>query len=129
MTRVIVVEDNNTMRLGITETLERVGYEVFPYSNGPDAIDFLKSNKVDIAVVDIKMVPMDGFEVLSIIKNKYINIDVLIVSAYGNVKTAVDAIKKGATDFLTKPFSPDELRIRISNIDKSRKKQETINKH
>ncbi len=127
MTKILVVEDNDTMRLGITETLERVGCQVIPFSNGPEAIAFLNSNKVDVAVVDLKMEPMDGFEVLSIIKNKFNNIDVLIISAYGNVKTAVDAIKNGATDFLTKPFSPDELRIRTNNIVESRKKQNKIN--
>jgi len=127
MTRIIVVEDNNTMRLGITETLERVDYEVFPFSNGPEALNFLESNKIDIAVVDIKMEPMNGFEVLSTIKKKYSDINVLIISAYGNVKVAVDAIKQGATDFLTKPFSPDELRIRINNISEGRKKQNKIN--
>jgi two-component system, NtrC family, response regulator HydG len=127
MTKILVVEDNDTMRLGITETLERVGCQVIPFSNGPEAMVFLNSHKVDVAVVDLKMEPMDGFEVLSIIKNKFNNIDVLIISAYGNVKTAVDAIKNGATDFLTKPFSPDELRIRTNNIVESRKKQNKIN--
>lgn len=123
MTKILVVEDNNTMRLGITESLERIGFEVFPFSNGPRALSFLKSNSIDIAVVDIKMEPMDGFEVLKIIKVDHDTIDVLIISAYGNVKVVVDAIKKGATDFLTKPFSPDELRIRINNIVDKRKKQ------
>jgi len=126
MSNVLVIEDNNTMRLGIHETLERAGYMVHPFSNGPDALNFFKKHTVDIAVVDIKMEPMDGFEVLSIIKNEYANVDVLIISAYGNVKIAVDAIKKGATDFLTKPFSPDELRIRIKNIAEARYRQNRI---
>lgn len=123
MINILVVEDNNTMRLGITDTLSKIGYTVFPFSNGPDALAFLENNKIDIAIVDIKMEPMDGFEVLSNIKTNFNNIDVLIISAYGNVKTAVDAIKAGATDFLTKPFSPDELRIRVNNILEIRKKE------
>jgi DNA-binding NtrC family response regulator len=126
MINILVVEDNDTMRLGITDTMSKIGYSVFPFSNGPDALAFLENHKIDIAIVDIKMEPMDGFEVLSNIKTNYVNIDVLIISAYGNVKTAVDAIKAGATDFLTKPFSTDELRIRVNNIIEIRKKEHKI---
>ena len=126
MINILVVEDNNTMRLGITDTLSKIGHTVFPFSNGPDALAFLENNKIDIAIVDIKMEPMDGFEVLSNIKTNYTNIDVLIISAYGNVKTAVDAIKAGATDFLTKPFSTDELRIRVNSIIEIRSKENKI---
>lgn len=126
MINLLVVEDNDTMRLGINDALSKIGHTVFPFSNGPDALVFLKNNKIDIAIVDIKMEPMDGFEVLSNIKNNYSNIDVLIISAYGNVKTAVDAIKAGASDFLTKPFSTDELRIRVNNIIEIRDKENKI---
>ena len=126
MINILVVEDNDTMRLGITDTMSKIGHSVFPFSNGPDALAFLENNNIDIAIVDIKMEPMDGFEVLSNIKTNYVNIDVLIISAYGNIKTAVDAIKAGATDFLTKPFSTDELRIRVNNIIEIRKKEHKI---
>ena len=126
MINVLVVEDNSTMRLGITDTLSKIGVKVFAFSNGPDALAFLDNNNIDIAIVDIKMEPMDGFEVLANIKAKFNNIDVLIISAYGNVKTAVDAIKAGATDFLTKPFSTDELRIRVNSIIEIRKKENKI---
>jgi len=126
MTNIIVIEDNNTMRLGITESLTREGFRVNEYSNGPDAIEFLKSHSVELAIVDLKMEPMDGLEVLSIIKSDFKNIDVLLISAYANVQTAVEAIKNGASDFLTKPFSPEELRIRVRKILDAKQKQEKI---
>ena len=127
MINIIVIEDNNTMRLGITESLTREGYRVNDFCNGPDAIEFLKTNSAELAVVDLKMEPMDGLEVLSIIKKDFNNIDVLLISAYANVQTAVEAIKNGASDFLTKPFSPEELRIRVKKIFDTKKKQEKIN--
>ncbi|MFZ1290921.1 MAG: sigma-54 dependent transcriptional regulator [Melioribacteraceae bacterium] len=126
MIKILVVEDNDTMRLGILESLNRENYKVFPFSNGPDALEFLKNNSVDLAVLDLKMEPMSGLEILSVIKKGYKNIEVLLISAYGNVQTAVEAIKNGAADFLTKPFSPDELRIRVKKILGDKQKEEKI---
>ena len=126
MINIIVIEDNSTMRLGITESLIREGYKVNDFSNGPDALDFLKSNFADIAIVDIKMEPMDGLEVLSKIKRDFSQTEVLLISAYANIQTAVDAIKNGASDFLTKPFSPDELRVRVKKILELKTKQTQI---
>lgn len=127
MNKITVVEDNDTMRLGITESLIREGYIVNSFSNGPDALEFLNEKNSDIAIVDVKMEPMNGLVVLEKIKEKFSNIDVLIISAYGNVETAVDAMKKGATDYLTKPFSPDELRIRVKKILDLKNKQNQLN--
>ncbi|MEN8194067.1 MAG: sigma-54 dependent transcriptional regulator [Bacteroidota bacterium] len=126
MNNIIVVEDNDTMRLGINESLTREGYNVKVFSNGPEALEYLKTNNAELAIVDLKMEPMDGTEVLSIIKRDFKNTDVLIVSAFGTIKTAVDLIKNGAFDFLTKPFSPEELRIRVNKILDVRKKQSRI---
>jgi len=126
MNNIIVIEDNSTMRLGITESLVREGYTVNDFSNGPDALKFLENNPVDVAIVDLKMEPMNGLEVLSEIKSHYLQIDVLLISAYANVQTAVDAIKNGASDFLTKPFSPDELRIRVKKILDIKQKRKQI---
>ena len=125
MNKIIVIEDNGTMRLGIKDSLTGEGYRVNDFSNGPEALEFMKNNPVDIAIVDLKMEPMNGLEVLSAIKKEFGLTDVLLISAYANVKTAVEAIKNGAADFLTKPFSPDELRIRVKKIldIKQKKKQ------
>lgn len=126
MNNILVVEDNDTMRLGILESLNRQNYNVFPFSNGPEALKFLELNSVDLAILDLKMEPISGLELLSIIKKDYKNIDVLLISAYGNVQTAVEAIKNGASDFLTKPFSPDELRIRVKKILSEKQKEEKL---
>jgi DNA-binding NtrC family response regulator len=127
MNNIIVIEDNDTMRLGISESLERENYKVFAFSNGPDALQYLMTNSCDLAIVDVKMQPIDGIKVLEYIKKDFSNTEVLIISAYGNVETAVKAIKLGASDFLTKPFSPEELRLRVKKILEAMKKENEIN--
>ncbi|MFH1196986.1 MAG: sigma-54 dependent transcriptional regulator [bacterium] len=123
---IIVVEDNDTMRLGIGESLRREGYEVYLFENGIEAIEFFENKICPIAIVDLKMEPMDGISVLKNIKEINIKTEVLIISAYGSVEQAVESMKLGAADFLTKPFSPDELRLRILKIQNKIKNEEKI---
>jgi two-component system, NtrC family, response regulator HydG len=113
---IIIIEDNDTMRLGIIESLKREGYKATDYNNGPDALDEFKTKSPFLAIVDLKMEPMNGIEVLAKIKELNSSTEVLMISAYGTVDDAVKAMQLGAADFLTKPFSPDELRIRVKNI-------------
>ncbi len=113
---VLVVEDNDTMRLGISETLRREGYKVFAFDNGIDALKKWECSNIPLAVLDLKMEPLSGMDILKKIKESNSVVEVLMISAYGTVDDAVKAMKLGAVDFLTKPFSPDELRIRIKNI-------------
>lgn len=114
--QILVVEDNDTIRLGIAETLKRDGYSVVHFDNGPDALSYVSGKAIPIAIVDLKMEPMDGMEVLEKLREADASIEVLIISAFGTVDSAVKAMHLGATDFLTKPFSPEELRIRIRKI-------------
>ncbi len=113
---IIIIEDNDTMRLGIIESLKRENYKVSGFDNGPEAMDMFKSKFPFLAIVDLKMEPMNGIEVLAKIKELNSSTEVLMISAYGTVDDAVKAMQLGAADFLTKPFSPDELRIRVKNI-------------
>jgi two-component system response regulator HydG len=113
---IIVIEDNSAMRVGISESLKRDGYLVSAFENGPAALDTFKNNPSSIAVIDLKMEPLDGIEILKRMKDISPAVEVLMISAYGTVETAVKAMRLGANDFLTKPFSPDELRLRIEKI-------------
>jgi DNA-binding NtrC family response regulator len=105
---IIVVEDNSAMRVGISESLKRDGYLVSTFENGPKALETFKNNPSSIAIIDLKMEPLDGIEILKRMKEIQPAIEVLMISAYGTVETAVKAMQLGANDFLTKPFSPDE---------------------
>ena len=113
---VLVVEDNDTMRLGISETLRREGYKVFAFDNGIDALKKFECSNIPLAVLDLKMEPLSGMDILKKIKESNLSVEVLMISAYGTVEDAVEAMKLGAVDFLTKPFSPGELRLKVKKI-------------
>jgi DNA-binding NtrC family response regulator len=113
---IIIIEDSDTMRLGISDSLKKEGYAVTSFDNGPDALKQFQSSPASLAIVDLKMEPMNGIEVLQQIKEINPSTEVLMISAYGTVEDAVKALHVGAADFLTKPFSPEELRIRVKKI-------------
>ena len=123
---IIVIEDNDTMRLGIVESLQREGYKVSAFDNGVDALKKFKINPYAAAVIDLRMEPLNGIEILKQIKECNPKTEVLMISAYGTVEDAVKAMHLGAADFLTKPFSPDELRIRIKKIWEKLQKEKRI---
>ncbi len=122
---ILVAEDNETMRLGIKETLLREGHKVYDFNNGVEAAEFA-DDKVDIAIIDLKMDPINGIETLERVKQKKNSIKTLMISAYGTIDEAVKAMQLGASDFLNKPFSPDELRLRIRSIAKEIEQENRI---
>ncbi len=111
MSRIVVIEDNKTMREGITQTLAKMGHRVTAFSAGEPGIQECQRGLVDLVITDYKMHPMDGIQVLENIKQINKDIDVILITAYGTIELAVDAMKRGAADFLTKPFSPEELSL------------------
>ena len=124
----IVIEDNDTMRLGIQDTLERDGLNVKPFGDPVKALEEFAKEPVPIVITDLRMEPMSGMDVLKRVKSIESQTEVLLISAYGTVQTAVEAMQHGAVDFLTKPFSPEELRIRIKRITDNIKKDNKIEK-
>ena len=113
---IVIVDDNDTMRIGMAESLRRDGYQVFEFAGGPDALNHLNENSAELLITDLKMEPMDGIQLLEKGKAAHPEMEALLVSAYGSVQDAVKAMQLGASDFLTKPFSPDELRVRVRKI-------------
>ncbi len=113
---ILVVEDNETMRLGIMESLRREGYLVTDFSHPGEALQFIQKNESDLVITDLKMEPIDGLSLLNSIKKLKPQLEVLMISAYGTIDVAVKAMREGAIDFLTKPFSPEELRVRVDKI-------------
>ncbi len=114
--KIIVVEDNDTMRLGIVDSLKSEGYSVVAFENGVDALKDFKSEQASLAIIDLKMEPLNGIEVLNQIKDINPETEVIMISAYGTIDDAVKAMQLGAVDFLTKPFSPGELRLKVKKI-------------
>jgi DNA-binding NtrC family response regulator len=123
--RIIIIEDNPTMRLGMAESLRREGYQISEYENPEKALEFFSTQPAALVISDLKMEPIDGIAVLKRIKEIHPVTEVMMVSAYGTVETAVKALQLGAIDFLTKPFSPEELRVRVNKVwEKIRQQQE-----
>lgn len=112
----MIVEDNHSMRLGIQDTLERDGMKVQAFADPAEAVEAFRAKPVSIVITDLRMEPISGMEVLKQVKSIEQQTEVLLISAYGTVQTAVEAMHLGASDFLTKPFSPDELRMRLKRI-------------
>ena len=113
---IIIVEDNDTMRLGMAESLRREGYTVYEFTDGPAALDHLAEKEAHLLVTDLRMEPMNGIQLLEQVKKRHGHMEALLVSAYGSIAEAVQAMQLGAADFMTKPFSPDELRARVKKI-------------
>jgi two-component system, NtrC family, response regulator HydG len=114
--KVLIVEDNDSMRLGLSESLKRDGYIVSAFDNGPEALNDFRVNFQAAVILDLKMEPLDGIQILEEIKKINPKTEVLMISAYGSVEVAVKAMRLGAIDFITKPFSQEEFRIRIRKI-------------
>lgn len=126
--KIIVVEDNSTMLQGIVESLRREGYNIEGFDNGYEALKCFSQKSFSTAVVDLKMDPINGIEILKKFKEINSSTEIIMISAFGSVEDAVTAMKLGAFDFLTKPFSPDELRLRVKKaVDKFQSEQKLQN--
>ncbi len=100
--RILVVDDNELFRDSIVETLHRLGYTIEAAQDGPNALQLIARTSYDLVISDMKMPGMSGIELLEKIKNNNPDIPFLIITAYGAIETAVEAMKKGAYDFLQK---------------------------
>jgi DNA-binding NtrC family response regulator len=107
--RILVVDDEDIVRTSCSRTLSPEGYEVKLAKNGAEGLRMASENQFDLVLTDLKMPDMDGIEVLRIIKEKWPETEVIIVTGYQTVDTAVKAIKLGAYDYIEKPFTPDAL--------------------
>lgn len=115
MAKILIVEDNDTMREGMQTVLTKLGHEVIGVPGGNSGMDvFDDEGGFDLVLSDLRMEGMDGIQVLENVKKKDPECVVVIITAYGTIETAVEAIKKGAFDFLTKPFSQDVLKLKVN---------------
>jgi len=111
---VLVVDDEQDLRDGSERILTRAGFHVLKASRGDEALEMLPKQKVSIVLLDLKMPGMDGMEVLKHIRAMDETILVIVITGYATVETAIEAMKRGAYDFISKPFDPDQLRIVVN---------------
>jgi DNA-binding NtrC family response regulator len=120
MSKILVIDDERAIRNTLKEVLEYEKHEVDLAEDGPSGLEMFNANSYDIVLCDIKMAKMDGIEVLQKICEASSDVPVIMISGHGNIDTAVEAIKKGAFDFLEKPLDLNRLLITIRNAtDKS----------
>lgn len=120
MSKILVIDDEKSIRNTLKEVLEYENHQVDLAEDGERGIEMFTTGSYDIVLCDIKMAKMDGIEVLGKIEEISSDIPVVMISGHGNIDTAVDAIKKGAFDFLEKPLDLNRLLITIRNaLDKS----------
>lgn len=120
MNKILIVDDELNMRLVLAAMLKREGYEVASASDGLEALQILRSGRVSAVVTDLKMPRVDGMELLNRINQDYPEVPVIMITAHGTVATAVEALKKGALDYITKPFEMEELKNVVSKAVKTR---------
>lgn len=113
---ILVVEDGQTQRELLRDFLQEEGYAVSEAEDGKQAMEMVSGGYYDILLVDYKMPEMDGLQVLAAAKEMNPEIDVIMMTAYGTVETAVRAIKMGAADYITKPVELEELLLQIEKI-------------
>ena len=109
MAIVIVVDDEQSNREAVRRVLRRAGHEVFLAADGEEGLHLLQEKKPHLLITDLKMPKLNGMELLKSTKQIQPDLDVIVMSAYGSVESAVDAMKGGAWDFISKPLHRDEL--------------------
>ena len=114
--KILIVDDELILRESLADWLKRDGYHTDTAQSGEEALDKIIDTRYDILFVDIKMGGMSGLEVLKKVKSDDPDVAVVIITAYGAIATAIEAMKNGAFDYLQKPFDPNELGILVDKI-------------
>ncbi len=116
---ILIVDDERSTREGLARALKRQ-YEVHLAEDGPRALDVLSQNDIDVVLSDLRMPGMDGITLIQRILARTPQPVCILLTAYGSIETAVEAIKRGASDFLTKPVNLDELDLRLQSALRAR---------
>ncbi|HMS33710.1 MAG TPA: sigma-54 dependent transcriptional regulator [Ignavibacteria bacterium] len=113
MEKILIVDDNEILRYTLTELLEESGFQSKAVEDGLTALDEIRKNSYGLVILDMRLPGMSGLEILRKIREKDAELPVIMLTAYGEIKAAVEAMKQGAQDFITKPFDNDAMIIAI----------------
>jgi two-component system response regulator AtoC len=115
-TKILVVDDEAIIRDSLRDWLSDAGYQVLTAEDGSNALGLIEKEKPSIAIVDLVMPGMDGIELLKKAKDVSPNIEVIVITAYASIPTAIAAMKEGAYDYVEKPFSPERVELLIEKL-------------
>lgn len=113
MKTILVVDDEKNMRWALEKGLQQAGYRTISAPDGPEGLNLIDSDGPDLVLLDLKMPKMDGLEVLQLIREQRPELPVIMITAHGSVATAIEAIKAGAYDYISKPFNLEEIQLVI----------------
>lgn len=119
MTRLIhilVVDDEETICIALSAWLTKEGYSVETAASGQEALDRMTQKHFDLYLVDFKMPGMDGLQLMAEIKKRHFDATIIMITAHGSIQSAVEAMKRGAIDYLCKPFDPEELSLLMERV-------------
>ncbi len=119
--RILLVEDEKITRITLTDTLRKEGWEVESAGTGQEGLELFLRQPFDVVITDLRLPKMNGLDILKQVKEKAPDTTVIVMTAYGTVETAVQALKMGAFDYLTKPFSPDKLQSMLRHVQNMRR--------
>ncbi len=112
--RILVVDDEpNMLRLLKTILMDKTGYEVITTNNPLEVNKLLQEEPFDLVVTDLKMPLVDGMDLIDVVRQVNVHLPIVIITAYGTTETAEEAVRKGAYDFITKPFRKETILITI----------------
>jgi len=114
METILIVDDEKNYRLVMEALLTKEGYQVLTASSGEESLAVLKEADVDLVVTDMKMPGLDGLQLLGALKERLPDLPIIIMTAYGTVDKAVEAMKKGAFDYITKPFENEQMLLSVA---------------
>ena len=120
MLSILLVDDEPSIRLSVGDALTEAGHRVTRASDGAEALSLCEAQTFDLVITDISMPRVDGLILFRKLREIQATTDVILMTAYGKVTDAVEALKDGAQDYLTKPFSTDELIVRVRRLDERR---------
>ena len=126
--KILVVDDESTICDSVKKILSRKGFLVENSLNADQAIEMMKTNNYDLLITDLMMPNTSGIELIEMVKKHYPEIDVMVITGYASIETAVKATKLGALDYIPKPFTPDELAEKVQKAVEFRKIRETAGK-
>ena len=109
--RILVVDDDKVLADNLVEYLSKLGYQTSPAYGGREGLATFEQGDFQLVITDLKMPEMDGMELLNAVSRLDSRVIVMVITGYGTIESAVEAIKKGAYDFIPKPFKMEELEI------------------
>lgn len=125
---VLIVDDDPDVLDMLKRLLEKLEYTPFVASNGEQGINIIDKNKIDVVVSDLVMPEMNGMELLKRVKSRKGDIPFVMITGYPTIETAVEAIQKGAYDYLTKPFQVEDVQIKIDRALEKRGLRRRLNR-